>query len=72
MKRFFRPNIGTVGRLLRATGGLTLIVAGQIACRYGEWGLWSCVVGTIAGGFMLYEAARGWCVMRACGINTRI
>ena len=25
----------------------------------------------LAGGFTLFEALRGWCVMRACGIRTK-
>jgi hypothetical protein len=25
-----------------------------------------------AGGFAFYEAVRGWCVMRACGIKTKL
>jgi hypothetical protein len=69
MKRFFSPNIGPIGRSLRAVGGIAMIVTGVIACRYWEW---SCVIGTLAGGFMLYEAARGWCVMRACGVKTKV
>jgi hypothetical protein len=25
----------------------------------------------LAAGFVLFEAVRGWCVLRACGIRTR-
>ena len=33
---------------------------------------WVRVVLAGTGGFALFEAVRGWCVMRACGIKTRI
>lgn len=69
MKKFFSPNIGTLGRTIRAVGGGLLIIGGLIGGRYSPW---ICVVLTISGGFMLYEAARGWCVMRACGIKTKL
>jgi len=26
----------------------------------------------VSGGFVLFEALRGWCVLRACGIKTRL
>jgi hypothetical protein len=30
-------------------------------------------VGMVAcGGFVLFEALRGWCALRACGIKTRL
>jgi hypothetical protein len=25
----------------------------------------------IGGGFVWFEAARGWCMMRACGVKTK-
>lgn len=38
------------------TGGIGLIVAGVIL--------------SLIGGFMIFEAARGWCALRALGIKT--
>jgi len=55
--------------VLRALAGGALVLAGIAACRVG-W--WASAVLIISGGFVLYEAARGWCLMRACGIKTRI
>lgn len=69
MNKFFARNLDNRGRLVRALGGVALIVAGLLVSKEGQW--W-CVGLVAAGGFVLYEAARGWCIMRACGIRTRI
>jgi hypothetical protein len=69
MRNFFAPNIGTLGRIVRGTCGLALLIGGMFACGY-AW--WASVALLLSGGFVLYEAARGWCVMRACGIRTKI
>ncbi len=69
MKRFFSRNLDPRGRLVRALGGTALIVTGLLVSQEGQW--W-CVGLVSAGGFILYEAARGWCLLRACGIRTRI
>jgi hypothetical protein len=34
--------------------------------------LWLGLVFVIAGLFAIYEALRGWCLARACGIKTRV
>jgi hypothetical protein len=48
---------------------LALIVAGLlVSARSG----WICIALLAAGVFALYEAARGWCLMRACGIKTKL
>jgi hypothetical protein len=66
--RFFSPNLGKSGRWLRACAGLLLLIAGGLTVASIPW----------VGGFLLvsaalvfFEAARGWCVLRACGIKTR-
>ena len=69
VKGFFSRNLDNRGRLLRGVGGGLLVLGGIIACQTSTW------LGTgliLAGGFMLFEAVRGWCVMRACGIKTRL
>ena len=69
MPKFFSQNIDRAGRIVRAILGGLLVVGGVAACF---WNLWA-GVGLIGGGvFVLFEASRGWCVMRACGIKTRI
>jgi len=69
MKKFFDPNIGPLGRKIRAAGGILLLLGGLLGGLYSPW---LCVALTLSGGFVLYEAARGWCFLRACGIKTRL
>ncbi len=69
------PNIGTAGRIARGISGLLCIVAGIIMLwlHWPEstpwrWGMAVCL---IAGGlFQGFEARRGWCIARACGLKT--
>ena len=69
MKRLFSPNINNKGRLARALGALALFIGACFALRAAWWlGL---VLG-LSGGFVLFEALRGWCALRACGIRTRL
>ncbi len=69
MKEFLLPNIGNKGRLVRGIGALLLLAAAAFAFTVSTWlGL---VLATCAA-FVLFEALRGWCVLRACGIKTRL
>ena len=68
MKPFFAPNIGSQGRLLRGLGALGLFVAAWFAFDVATW---LGIVLLALGGFLLFEALRGWCGLRACGIKTR-
>jgi len=69
MKNFFSSNIGNKGRLIRGLGALVLLVGAGFGFMVSVWlGL-----GLLAAGvFVGFEALRGWCVMRACGIKTRL
>jgi len=69
MGTFFARNIDRRGRIVRAIWGTSLIIAGLLL-----WGRngWICLALVGFGVFALYEAARGWCLMRACGIKTRL
>lgn len=69
MKPFFSRNIDNAGRLVRGLGALVLLVGAGFGFTVSVWlGL-----GLLAAGvFVGFEALRGWCVMRACGIKTRI
>ena len=69
MKKFFNPNIDSRGRIVRAVLGGLLVLGGVIACAYN---IWLAIVLILSGGFCLFEAVRGWCVLRACGIKTRM
>jgi len=69
MGNFFARNINRTGRIVRAVWGIALIVAGILLS--GRSG-WACIFLVAFGVFALYEAARGWCLMRACGIKTKL
>ena len=69
MSQFFRPNIKRQGRIARGVIGSLCLIAGIITVDYKLW-LGLVLVG--AGLFAIYEALRGWCLARACGIKTKI
>ena len=68
-------NIRKAGRIARAITGLLTIVLGVLLILSGwpasvAWRWLLAVLAFAAGAFQLFEAARCWCVMRACGIKT--
>ena len=66
-KRFV-PNLDKKGRRLRGLGAAALILGGLAA-----WPA-SLLLGLMllaSGAFVLFEALRGWCALRACGIKTK-
>ncbi|MEI8041154.1 MAG: DUF2892 domain-containing protein [Verrucomicrobiota bacterium] len=65
---FFSRNIDRRGRIVRAVWGAALIVAGGLVSGHHPW---VCIALVASGVFALYEAARGWCLARACGIKTK-
>lgn len=69
MSQFFRPNIKRQGRIARGVIGSLCLIAGIITVDYK---LWLGLIFVIAGLFAIYEALRGWCLARACGIKTKI
>ena len=69
MGNFFARNIDRCGRIVRAVWGVALIIAGVLLW---ERSTWICLALVAAGAFAFCEAARGWCVMRACGIKTKL
>lgn len=69
MAGFFTSNIERRGRLVRLIGGVALIAGAAAAWFVSGWLSGALLV---AGAFVLYEAARGWCLLRACGIRTRL
>jgi len=68
MSGFFSPNITFRGRLARGVIGAILLIAGIIMA---DFKLWICLTLVVAGLFAIFEAVRGWCLVRACGLRTR-
>jgi hypothetical protein len=69
MKPYFQPNIGNKGRLARGLCAVALFAGTWFALDFSAWlGL---ALG-VCGGFVLFEALRGWCVLRACRIRTKL
>jgi hypothetical protein len=69
MKRYFMPNLEIKGRIVRGLIAIILLVAAIVSFPF------SVLIGMsllVAGLFVLFEALRGWCALRACGIRTKI
>ena len=69
MKGIFQPNITGKGRILRAFIALAFIAVASFAT--GLSGLARIGVAGAAA-FVAFEALRGWCFLRACGVRTRL
>ena len=68
MKTFFDRNLNNTGRWLRGLCAAGLLLGAGLALNVS---VWLALILAASGVFMLYEALRGWCVLRACGIKTR-
>ena len=69
MKSLFQPNLETKGRLVRGAGALVLLAGAWFALGIS---IWLGLALLASGGFVLFEALRGWCALRACGIKTKL
>lgn len=65
----FKPNIDNKGRLLRAVLALMLFAGAAFAWFYSV--PLALLLG-VSGAFVAFEAIRGWCGLRACGIKTKL
>jgi hypothetical protein len=65
-----KQNIETKGRIIRAGISLGFFGIGAISFYLG-WPLWLSILFAISGLFVAFEAMKGWCVARACGIKTK-
>ncbi len=72
MKQWFRPNLESKGRWVRGIMGVLALAAAAIGRLAADWNAWVCVLLACYGLFAIFEAVRGWCVIRACGIKTRM
>lgn len=69
MKPLFSRNISNTGRLVRGLGSVALLFAAVFGFGVSKW---LGVALAVSGVFVLFEALRGWCLLRACGIKTRL
>ena len=68
MSNFFKQNIGRHGRMARGIAGGVLLIAGIIMA---DFQLAVSLPLVAVGLFCIFEAIRGWCLLRACGLRTR-
>ena len=68
MSRLFKPNITGTGRLIRGVLAALLIGAALLAS---DLPTIARVALGASGLFVAFEALRGWCALRACGVKTR-
>ncbi len=64
----FAPNLETKGRVIRALFAAAMFIGAFFVYPHSKVGAALLV---ISGAFVAFEAFRGWCVMRACGIKTK-
>ena len=64
----FAPNLEKKGRMLRGLAAVALLIGGLVALSFS---LILSLVLLACGVFVLFEALRGWCAFRACGIKTK-
>ncbi len=55
--------------MARGVWGALLLIAGIITA---DFVLWPALVLVGLGLFAIFQAARGWCLLRACGIKTKM
>jgi asparagine N-glycosylation enzyme membrane subunit Stt3 len=70
MSRFFTKNLDASGRRARGVIGSLVLIAGIIIAGDVLW--WVGLIFVVAGLFAIFEAVRGWCFLRACGIRTKL
>lgn len=69
MKSLFKRNIDNKGRLVRGVMALGLFIGAAFAFRTSTI---LAIILIASGAFVLFEALRGWCALRACGIKTKL
>jgi hypothetical protein len=69
MKPLFSRNIDNKGRIVRGIGALALLAGAGFGFAAS---IWLGIALLASGVFVAFEALRGWCALRACGIKTRL
>ena len=70
MASFFSKKLDASGRRARGVLGTIVLIAGIIIAGDILW--WLGLIFVVAGLFAIFEAVRGWCLLRACGIRTKL
>lgn len=66
--KVFRPNLQSGGRKIRAAMAVIFAGCGVLALpNHGRLG----ILFFASAAFLLFEALRGWCALRACGVRTK-
>jgi hypothetical protein len=60
---------GFQGRIARGITGSILLIIGIILA---DETLWASIPLVVIGLFCMFEAVRGWCFLRACGVRTKL
>ena len=66
--QFLRQNINTKGRIFRGIGALALSVGAALVWGYS---ITAGIALSVSAVFVAFEALRGWCALRACGVRTK-
>ena len=65
---FLRPNLDTKGRIIRGILAIALGVAALLTWPHSRTAGIALAASAL---FVAFEAARGWCALRACGVKTK-
>ena len=63
-----RPNIDTKGRVIRGSGALAMGIGAALTWPHSRA---AGIALAASSAFLAFEAARGWCAARACGVKTK-
>jgi hypothetical protein len=69
MKSYFARNIETKGRVVRGLAALVLLLTAIVSFQLS---IFLGLILLVSGLFVLFEALRGWCALRACGLKTKM
>ena len=61
-------NIETKGRLMRGVAAIVCGIAGLFLVHFN---FWISIALFASAAFLAFEALRGWCALRACGVRTK-
>jgi hypothetical protein len=69
IKKFLAPNLQSEGRSARKVTAFVFLVAAVVSVSFSRR---VSLLLLLAALFTFFEAMRGWCVLRACGIKTKV